>query len=209
MVEALRNDSDLSSIPDIQLNHFIQTLYVVTGCDYISFFSGLGKATFLRYFFQHAKFIAGVSPPTQGSLSDTKLSDDMYNEGFLVFIRLIGVVYLKKNATAFDLDSPESHFKKFLSIADVHQQHSAWLEGIRQNIWDRITIETQMVPSTEALWRHLKRSCWVIDMWRQAEKNTMQLTTITEFGWNLADNVLTIDWDSVEIKQLSMNECFC
>ena len=72
LVEALRNDPDLSSIPDI---HFIQT-YVITGCDYISFFCGLGKVTFLRYFFQHAKFIAGVSP-TQDSLSDTKLSDDM------------------------------------------------------------------------------------------------------------------------------------
>ena len=205
LVQALQNDPDLSSIPDSQLNHLIQTLYVVTGCDYISFFSGLGKATFLRYFFQHAKFITGVSPITQGSLSDTKLSDNIYKAGFLAFIRLIGVVYFKKNATAFDLDSPESHFKKFLTFADVHQQHTAWLEDIRQNIWDRITIETQMVPSTEALWRHWKRSCWVMDMWRQADKNTMQVATITNFGWNLADNVLTIDWDSAE-NQAAVNE---
>jgi len=33
------------------------TIFVATGCDYISFFSEIGKATFLRYFYQHAEFI--------------------------------------------------------------------------------------------------------------------------------------------------------
>lgn len=33
----------------------------------------------------------------------------------------------------------------------------------------------------------------------------MQVATITNFGWNLADNVLTIDWDSAE-NQAAVNE---
>ena len=55
-----------------------------------------------------------------------------------------------------------------------------------------------MVPSTEALWRHWKRSCWVIDMWRQANKNTLEVAPITNYGWNVINDVLTIDWESDE-----------
>ena len=31
------------------------------------------------------------------------------------------------------------------------QQHSAWLEDIRQNIWDRIKFENNMIPSHDSL----------------------------------------------------------
>ena len=55
-----------------------------------------------------------------------------------------------------------------------------------------------MVPSTEALWRHWKRSCWVIDMWRQADKDTLEVAPITNYGWNVINDVLTIDWESDE-----------
>ena len=180
---------------------------MVTGCDYVSFFSGTGKATFLRNFFQHSQFITGVSPNTKGSLSDTLMDGDIYEKGFLAFLQLIGTVYFKKHATAFHSNSPESHFKSFLtpSTSDIQQQHRDWLEDIRQIIWDRITFESEMVPSTQALWRHWKRSCWVIDMWRQADRNTMQLATITSYGWKVVDDILTIDWDSDE-NQAAINE---
>ena len=62
-----------------------------------------------------------------------------------------------------------------------------------------------MVPSTEALRRHWKRSCWVIDMWRQADRNTMQVADITSCGWNVIDGILSIDWDSNE-NQATVNE---
>ena len=39
------NDPDLG--PQI-----LQTINVTTGCDYVSFFSQIGKSTFLRFFFQ-------------------------------------------------------------------------------------------------------------------------------------------------------------
>ena len=54
---ALKHGPDLSSIPSDILSQVIQTLFIRTGCDYIFFFSQLGKATFLRYLFQHASFI--------------------------------------------------------------------------------------------------------------------------------------------------------
>ena len=113
LIIALSNDPDLASVETTLLPKILQTLFVVTGCDYISFFSGTGIAMFLRYFFQHAEFITGSSQYTHGSLSDTLLEDAVYKQGFFAFLRLVGTVYFKKHATAFESDSPQSHFNKF------------------------------------------------------------------------------------------------
>jgi hypothetical protein len=54
--------------------------------------------------------------------------------------------YLKKHVTGFDTPSPTAHFSKFMdpSATDL-QQHTAWLEDIRQNIWARISYENDMI----------------------------------------------------------------
>ena len=53
-----------------------------------------------------------------------------------------------------------------------------------------------MIPSNEALYYHWKRSCWVLHMFRQADKNSMVLQPITEYGWTISDNKLTVVWDT-------------
>ena len=63
---AFKNDPDLAGIEENSLPQIMQIFFVCTGCDFVSFFGGLGKATFLRYFFQYAAFITGPSMP--GSL---------------------------------------------------------------------------------------------------------------------------------------------
>ena len=65
---ALTNDPDLASVPRDILPRLLQILFISTGCDYISYFSGLGKCTFLKVFFQHAEFINSIS---LGTLCDT------------------------------------------------------------------------------------------------------------------------------------------
>ncbi len=55
-----------------------------------------------------------------------------------------------------------------------------------------------MLPNTDALYRHWKRTCWVLDMWGQANQNNMVLQPLSEFGWNINNDILTIDWDSKE-----------
>jgi len=72
-----------------------------------SFFSQIGKATFLRSFFQYAAFITGRK--SKGSLADTDLEGENYKNGFLAFLWLIGTVYFKKHATAFETPSPANH----------------------------------------------------------------------------------------------------
>ena len=58
--------------------------------DYISFFCGIGKVSFLATFFQHASFIAG----------------GLENTSFLFFLRLVGCAYYRKYASAFALQKP-------------------------------------------------------------------------------------------------------
>ena len=48
-------------------------VYVATGCDYISYFKGIGKV-FLNVLYQHATFItAGLNPA--GSLADITMEN--------------------------------------------------------------------------------------------------------------------------------------
>ena len=51
LVKSLELDPDLANIPKQSLNNVFQMLYITSGCDYISYFAGLGKAAFLMHFF--------------------------------------------------------------------------------------------------------------------------------------------------------------
>lgn len=99
---ALENDPDLGLLHSYDLIQILQRIYVCTGCDYVSFFSGIGKATFMRYF-QHSAFISGGSNP--GSLGNTNLHNN-WKLGLLAFNR----VYFKKHSSEFEAKSPEEHF---------------------------------------------------------------------------------------------------
>ena len=46
LVKVLESDLDIASIPQDNLSTIFHMLYVVSGCDYISYFSGFGKGTF-------------------------------------------------------------------------------------------------------------------------------------------------------------------
>ena len=193
-VTVLQNDPDLSAIPSQLTPQVFQTIFVATGCDYISFFSGIGKATFLRYFYQHAEFISSGKYNLPGTLADVDIEGNKINSGFLAFLRLVGTVYFKKHSSGFSI-TPDRHFNKFTNPNPL-QQHCSWLEDIRQTIWDRIQFESEMIPSTEALYRHWRRTCWVLDMWKKANNNQMVLHPLANFGWKVTDESLTFDWDS-------------
>ena len=90
LVKALENDPDLSYLQPILLPKIMQTLFVATGSDYTSFFSGIEKATFLRYFF-NTEFITSGREEAPGTLADVGIDSEV---GFLSFVRLVGVVYI-------------------------------------------------------------------------------------------------------------------
>ena len=153
-------DPDLANVTPAKRCLILQPLFVATGCDYLSFFSGIGKTTFYKVLFKHATFISsGIEE--QGELDGTAL-------GFLSFLRLVGSAYYKKHVAAFDVNSPHALFKQQRATSpEDHQQQ--WLCTIRGGVWQRADVEDDCVPSESALLLHWKRACWVIKLWRQAE----------------------------------------
>ena len=110
----------------------IQVLYAATGCDFTSFFSGISKVAFLDVFYRYPQFIASNTPRIPGSITDI----DPDSNGFLAFVRLVGVAYFCKNKPAFENPSPSSYFDTFEN-EDPKLQHCSWYKAIRSKIWER------------------------------------------------------------------------
>ena len=49
---------------------------------------------------------------------------------------------------------------------------------------------------TANLQHHILYSCWVLSMWKQATKNTMIVKPITDYGWSVVNDKLTVVWDT-------------
>ena len=190
---ALLSDPDLAAIPTAIKLQCLQTLYVVTGCDYTSFMHGFGKVSFLKNFFQHAAFITG--PEFPGSLGD--IGPSMQHLGFLSFTRLVGTMYFKAHLDAFVHQTPQSLYNSIQDPSlDREKQHETWLDTIRSTCWVYAGSPADEVPSVDALYLHWRRSVWVINMWHQALRKTPELLPITDYGWEHSDKGLKIVWDS-------------
>ena len=51
LIQALKDDPDLVSLPPDLAALCFQVLFAVSGCDYISYFAGFGKAAFMNVFY--------------------------------------------------------------------------------------------------------------------------------------------------------------
>ena len=196
LITAFQNDPGLAAVEQVSLPSVMQMLYICTGCDFISFFNGLGKATFMATLFEYSDFICSdtTATHTPGIISDADPT------GFLSFIRLVGCAYFRKHKAVFlpSFPTPATLFNSLIQTGqEVTSHHSAWLALIREKIWVRIKYEEEMIPSDEALKRHWKRACWVQRVWSQAASNNITYPSLEDSGWKLLDSTsLAIDWDS-------------
>ena len=141
LVQALHSDPDLTQVPVVQRTAILQMVYVATGCDYISYFKGIGKVFFLNVLYQHATFItAGLDPG--GSLADITMENTKM--GLLAFVRLVGCAYFKKHLTGFRLDTPEALFHSITADSE-EKQHRQWLDLIRNTVRERTADESHYV----------------------------------------------------------------
>ena len=193
LIKAFRNDPDLAVV-DQALSPVMQTLYICTGCDFISFFNGFGKATFIATLFEYSRFICGNTEHAPGILTNSD------TPGFMAFLRLVGCAHFRKHKAAFlpSFPNPTTLFNSLVIDDQPHtSHHSIWLDTIREKIWTRIQYEDQMIPSYDALLRHWKRSCWVRSVWSQSTSNHITYPPLNDHGWKQPDqNTLSIDWDS-------------
>ncbi len=172
LLDAVENDPDLSSIPVPLKPQVIQSLFVCSGCDYISFFVGVGKSSFLSAFFQYATFIAaGVDPiGSMGSISLNRSDCSLYS-----FLRLVGCAYFRLHASMFEHTSPVALYNSISSTGDIWDTHTKWLDLIRNGVWLRADSEANNVPTAEALRFHWYRCLWVLGLWNSSTNNEIQL----------------------------------
>ena len=200
LIKAFVDDPDLAPIPNSLSPAVIQMLFVCTGCDFISFFNGLGKASFLATLFEYSEFICSNSTQTPGTQTPGTLADtDPYSNGILSFFRLVGCAYFRKHKAAFlpTYPTPMSLFNSLAKDNQTHlDHHSAWLSFLRERVWSRIKYEEEMIPPDDALLRHWQRSCWVVAVWKQATQNQITYPPLQGNGWKLDNNCLHIEWDS-------------
>ena len=200
---ALDNDPDLASINREGLLSTLQMLFIVSGCDYTSYFTGIGKAAFLNAFFHYSDFITGNTQ--EGSLCDNS-SEREIKTGFLSFVRLIGTLYFKKHLSAFvALKCVQTPIQLFNSIAGdtVEDRHELWYGNIRGIVSDRICSEEERMPSYTSLWRHWLRSCWVAQMWKHSPKIDIYsaLPPPEASGWKKGSTgSYEIDWDCSDFQ---------
>ena len=172
LLEGLSRDSDLGDIPLNDRPQVLQSLYASTGCDYVSYFAGIGKCTFLSTFYQYAGFIAGgKSPNPVGSIGKA-----FHESSFYSFLRLIGCAYFKKHASGFEQCTPVSlYYSVKKPAADEFDTHKEWLDIIRRRVWMRADLESHNVPTTDALRLHWHRCLWVLELWHSATENEIEL----------------------------------
>ena len=198
LIAAFCNDSNLATLPESLFPLAMQVLYICSGCDFVSFLNGLGRASFLSTFFEYCGFICSSSDRAPGLLTDTYSSA----QGFLSFLRLVGCAYFRKHKSAFlpAYSSPMALFNSLTKEDEtVLDHHTTWLNFLRERIWSKIKYEEEMIPSSDALKRHWMRSCWIVSVWRQATDNYITYPPLEGNGWKQPDvNTLLIDWDSDE-----------
>lgn len=197
LVRALQDDPDCGTLPRDKLTRIFLVLFVSSGCDFISYFSGYGKGGFLNTFYQHASFITGKQ--SYGHLSDTS------EEGFYSFLRLIGCLYFKKYYSAIvsirGIDTPQQLLQSFPS-SSLGDQHTQWYNAIRSIVSDRISNEEERMPTKTSMWRHWQRSSWISSMWYSSteEDPYIKLPLPENSGWRKTENeVYTFDWDCPEV----------
>ena len=192
LIEAINTDPDLSSVPLDHRAKVLQVVYIATGCDFTSFFVGIGKTAFLKYLYQYAQFITGQ---THVDIMGSLAHNNPGSNGFLAFLRLIGVAYFQKNRGAFEDDNPISLFNSVIEPS-IQEKHQKWYNEIRSKVWPRISFEDSLPPSHDALQLHWLRTTWVVDYWSQATRTTMILLPLDAFGWNTQGTKLSVEWDS-------------
>jgi hypothetical protein len=95
----LRNDICLQEVENIE--ECIQILYIISGCDYISYFNGFGKKTFFDDFRKKTCILLSLQ------VSRIQISDIAYlsnvnsNTGLCSFYRLISTVYFSRHCSVY------------------------------------------------------------------------------------------------------------
>jgi hypothetical protein len=207
LAKLMSKNKDLKWLDFADMLHHMQVLFVTSGCDYLSFFKHHTKHSIYDAFLDNIDFMALSDLP--GSLTDTRSEDCIYEQGLLAFYRLIGCVYLPGCAymftNKFDKPKKPSATDLYYKVKDENPGVAddvitcIWLEAIRNATRTCSAAEDYWIPSDDSLKLHWFRTCYIIQIWKQADVNYMHLESLENWGWCYNDEKqLLIKWDSNE-----------
>ncbi|CAH1799207.1 unnamed protein product [Owenia fusiformis] len=208
---AIAKDPCLLPLREAGIDYYkvLQIIYIVSGCDYLSYFVGQGKGSFFKLFFANVKFITLGTSDECGNICQTSESDR--HKGLLSMYRLIGCVYFAANRAAlYQFDSPQDLFIRSANKKiNIRQQHSRFLSEIRKASW-KGTFEDELLPSDFALEQHWRRACWVVEVWKKALVPNFQYPSILSHGYTKDNNdTISCVWDSEEnVEKVRRNVLF-
>ena len=193
----------LSHLGKYHVGVLLKVLFIISGCDYVSYFKNYSKLTIYKIFLENVDFICGTGNDTLGSLH--QVEEHNFEMGFLAFARLMGCVYFKSCANSFIKDVPDRSAQSLFKL--VNEQTPAisnkdavynWIGKIREATMTVMKSEEFYLPSTDSLMFHWMRGCWVAQVWEQSTLNTIVFPDLNKWGWHMKDNKLCITWDTAE-----------
>lgn len=146
-------------------------LYIISGCDYISFFYYLTKEHFLNVLIKYADYIFN------SKTSSFSISKENIKVNYNIWYKLISFCYYEKYKKYFDKD-----------IIYMPGKHS--VNYVYNVLKRKINDDRKIIPKIESLKLHLKRSEYVINTWYQSLNKEINYFNPESYGWIYKDNIL-------------------
>ena len=172
LADAVSRNPDMFDIPHEKSLAILQSLYVLTGCEFTSFFVQISKSFFATTFFRFAAFICALNICQEVLLKEQHKNQASWHS----WSQLVWCIFWKLTSFRNQFESPIDCYQSYTTQSEVpSQQHFTWIKTLNAKIWERVDLEDSLIPSIEALWLHWMRSRWVLLYWRQTQCTHIQL----------------------------------
>jgi hypothetical protein len=186
LVHLLENHPDLHDIEAGRRVKFLVSPFVLMGCDFVSFFSGISKRQFLKEFFQEAHFINGAAGFTladwDGPLRSTPASmlaaiqraektgqatlavPPEFGGAVIAFLLTIGAAYFQRYKNRMGEESAARSHTTLIVGANPKDALGAekWLDRLQDKTWTATSSKEENVPSVGALIFHFLKGILVL-----------------------------------------------
>lgn len=201
----------------------LTALYIVTGCDYLSFFYRVTKQNFLNVFLENLEHICcngrfiEIGDNTISILEDSwiKLVVSVYFYKHHKFYKSksVACVYngIKNSPTAY----PFADMLKWLEYEKIDSLVQ-WHEFVRKVTFQLSKVdkdyESKLLPSWQSLVFHCKRADYVLKLIASASSIHSPHLLCEQFGWNIDANKcsITVNWGLAETIDMDIHKgCGC
>lgn len=218
LAQRLQEFEPLVAIPVERRVDSVVSLFVLTGCDFVSFFYKLPQARIFENLCKEAEFVSGVTGstlgdwPRQGTPSGGGGGEGESEGGVPptgaravlpglsgslgAFLKLFGVTYFHKYKARFPKATAARSFSSVCETANTSLQSiERWLEHLREQTWAAVPSEDESLPSFGALYFHFLRGVFALKMWEQACTGLIAVPEVAAHGYRQVGESLQLVYD--------------